>query len=122
MRRNIGRLFGMAASVALAAMALVFAVAVVDEIGGGEITPGAVVVLLAGVGIFGSLVLGPVGRALGRLIEGEADPDAVSRETLQDLEERVHELSLHGQRLLELEERLEFTERLLARESGVPPR
>lgn len=117
MRRAIGRVFGIFTAVSLAGMALLFTVVAVDEIGGGDLTPAVAVIVVAGVGIFGSLVLGPVGRATGRLIEGEGGPDDTLRETVRDLEDRIHELSLDGQRLLDLEERLEFTERLLARQS-----
>lgn len=68
--------------------------------------------LMAGVTI--AIVLrGPVGRALARRIEGRYGPDESDAARVQELEQRVMELE-HGQtRFAELEERLDFAERLL---------
>ena len=59
---------------------------------------------------------GPLGRALARRIEGSraADHDAAQR--LEEVEARLQSLELTQERMLELEERLDFAERLLARE------
>lgn len=61
---------------------------------------------------------GPLGRALARRIEGSAgqsDPAAVA-----EVEARVAHLEQQLDRLHELEERLDFTERLLAQERERP--
>ena len=61
-------------------------------------------------GIGGTIVLrGPLGRALARRLEG-GSPPAV------DVEPLLHELDEVRSRMVELEERMDFTERLLARE------
>ncbi|HSB54211.1 MAG TPA: hypothetical protein VLD58_07630 [Gemmatimonadales bacterium] len=60
--------------------------------------------------LLGAVALGPIGRAIARRIEGRlhGGPD-------QEVDRYLLELEQTRQRLLELEERMEFTERLLAR-------
>ncbi len=63
----------------------------------------------AALGIF----FGPVGKALGRWIESAAHrQDGGSPE----VEQRLQEFERMGQRIGELEERLDFTERMLAQQ------
>jgi hypothetical protein len=67
-----------------------------------------------------AVFMGPVGRALGRGIEAVVGrfvtkgPDREQAAELARLGERVEELMQVEQRLLEVEERLDFAERLLA--------
>lgn len=78
--------------------------------------------LFGAVGVIGgSLLLGPVGQALGRLIGGKraGSKDGLSTgemaaQRIVELEARVAELEEQQSRVAELEERLDFTERLLA--------
>ena len=64
-------------------------------------------------GIGGTIVLrGPLGRALARRLE-DAPPSV-------DVEPLLHELDEVRSRMVELEERMDFTERLLAREREAP--
>ena len=65
--------------------------------------------ILSITGLLGFVALGPIGRALARRIEGSAD------RSVDLLERRLAELERSHHRLLELEERVEFSERLLAR-------
>lgn len=60
------------------------------------------------------LVTGPVGKALGRWLESYGG-SAVDPHRLQELEARVAELEALNQQTAELEERLEFAERLLGK-------
>lgn len=61
-------------------------------------------------GIGGTVVLrGPLGKAIARRIEGQLDPGV-------DLEPLLHELDEVRARMIEMEERMDFTERLLARD------
>ena len=70
-------------------------------------------ILMLGIG--GTVVLrGPLGRALARRIEGQPSEPV-------DLEPMVHELDDLRARMAELEERQDFTERLLAREREPVP-
>jgi hypothetical protein len=65
-------------------------------------------------------LFGPLGTALGKRIEtrgGRTIPDS-TRADLERLENRVAELDGVEQRLLEIEERLDFAERMLT--SGRP--
>ncbi len=85
---------------------------------------GMVITIVITVAIAGTIVLrGPLGRALARAIElgagGGRSPDDEAR--LAHLEQRMAELEAGQTRLAELEERVDFAERLLAR-SDVPVR
>jgi hypothetical protein len=71
----------------------------------------------AGAGLIYAVALrGPLGRAIGRMLEGEgeSDADGVLGLRVADLEDRLQEISLETQRFAEIEDRLEFAERLLA--------
>ena len=59
-------------------------------------------------------ILGPIARAIARRLEGRGG-DAALHEELQVLRERVGEVDQLRERMLELEERVDFAERLLAR-------
>ncbi len=76
----------------------------------------AIIAIAAVAGI--ALVLYPIARALARRLEGRG----VSNEVLQQLDElreRVRDLESSQHRVAELEERLDFTERLLAQRRDV---
>lgn len=66
--------------------------------------------ILAITGIIAFVALGPIGRAIARRIEGR---DPVPGD-LADVEGRLGTLEQQAQRVAELEERLEFAERMLA--------
>jgi hypothetical protein len=60
------------------------------------------------------IILWPLMRAFGRRLEGKGSPDPALKADIEDLHARFGEIdSLHA-RVLELEERVDFTERLLA--------
>lgn len=60
-----------------------------------------------------TVILWPVARAIGRRLERKGMADAAQ---LEELEARVAELEEHHLHLAELEERVEFAERVLARQ------
>lgn len=60
-----------------------------------------------------TLVLFPLMRALARRIEGRGGAAELAQQ-VEDLRERVREVEVLQGRVIELEERLDFTERLLA--------
>lgn len=67
------------------------------------------------------ILRGPVGRALARRIEGGKSPDDVQALTAVDeMQVRVAQLEQQVDRMHELEERLDFTERLLAQQREQP--
>ena len=73
----------------------------------------AAIVLVMMVALVGALTL-PLIRAWARRIEGRG-PDAGLHDDIAQLRERVGELESVAARVPELEERLDFAERLLAR-------
>lgn len=66
---------------------------------------------LLGLGFF----FGPLGKALARRVE----PRSKDGEATRELETRVADLEANGERMAELEERLDFAERLLAQQRDV---
>lgn len=82
--------------------------------------PAAAIMVLA---IVAGFVLWPMARAWARRIEGKTVDQALLNE-LDQLRNRVAELEESNHRLLELEERVDFSERLLSqgREGAAAPR
>ncbi|MGH6885350.1 MAG: hypothetical protein ACREGK_04670 [Geminicoccales bacterium] len=66
------------------------------------------------------IFFGPIGRAVGRLIEGPKRGPVAGDPVVHDLRARVEQLEAERGRIAELEERLDFAERMLAqrREPG----
>lgn len=75
-------------------------------------SPAFVMVVLAGL-VAATLVLWPLVRALARRLEGKTAPNAALLAEVDELRGRVQELEGTQSRLLDLEERLDFTERIL---------
>ena len=75
-------------------------------------SPLFVMVIIAGLAA-ATLVLWPLVRALARRLEGKAALGAAAQAEIDELRSRVHELEGNQSRLLDLEERLDFTERIL---------
>jgi hypothetical protein len=73
----------------------------------------AAVVLLLGVGLIIAALTWPLIRAIARRIEGGA-PGAEMQAELESLRERVRQLEEMAPRMAELEDRLDFTERVVA--------
>jgi Tfp pilus assembly protein PilO len=61
-----------------------------------------------------TIVLWPLARALGRRLEGRGAVDAALRAEVEQLQHRLGEVDSMQVRLAEMEERLDFAERLLA--------
>jgi len=81
------------------------------------VTQPPAVTLMMALGFFAAcaVVLFPLMRALGRRLEGRpAGPDPAVRNELDQLRHRMDEIEMLQGRILELEERVDFTERLLA--------
>jgi hypothetical protein len=70
--------------------------------------------LILGAGVV-LILRGPLGRALGRRIEGSGGAAEELAAKVADLETRLADLEQERLRVAELEERLDFAERLLAR-------
>jgi Tfp pilus assembly protein PilN len=61
-----------------------------------------------------TIVLWPLARALARRLEGRGGQDAALRGEVEHLHQRLGEVDQLQVRISELEERLDFTERMLA--------
>lgn len=61
-----------------------------------------------------TVILWPIMRAFARRLEGKGNADSVLRAEVEHLHTRLADVDLLQSRLLELEERVDFTERLLA--------
>jgi hypothetical protein len=72
------------------------------------------VVLLLGAGLIVAALLWPLIRALARRIDGGA-PSTEMQTELDGLRERVRQLEEMPPRMAELEERVDFTERMVAK-------
>jgi hypothetical protein len=81
----------------------------------------AAVVLLLGVGLILAALVWPLIKAIARRIEGGA-PAAEVQAELESLRERVRQLEEMPRRMVELEERIDFTERVLAQPQQQPAR
>ncbi len=118
MNKSGTKILGIALVLALAGMSLTFLAASINGLArdGFEF----VLAALAGGGVFFWLMLrGPVGKSIASLLEGDTQHDEELTMRVEDLESRLAELSLEQQRIGELEERLDFTERLLSQQ-GAP--
>jgi hypothetical protein len=81
----------------------------------GDIAPMVITTVLT-VAVAGTIVLrGPLGRALARAIELGAGWQPQDDARMAHLEQRIAELEAGQARLVELEERVDFAERLLSR-------
>ncbi len=80
----------------------------------GSLNDLAAVVLLLGAGLIVAALIWPLIRALARQIEGGA-PSPEMRAELDGLRERVRQLEEMQPRMAELEERVDFTERIVAK-------
>jgi hypothetical protein len=80
---------------------------------GGSLEGIAAVVLLLGAGLIVAALVWPLIRAIARRIEGGA-PGVEMQAELESLRERVRLLEEMAPRMAELEDRLDFTERVVA--------
>ncbi len=123
MSGRFGRSLAMMLVLALAGASLIFLAYLLDQAArhGVEL----VIAGLVGLGGMGYLMLrGPVGKAIAAMLEGSGAGDGMLAQRVADLEARLADVEHRGlgsgeveqayARLAEVEERLEFTERLLA--------
>ena len=81
---------------------------------GAPIDPPALVMIVVASLVAATLVLWPLVRALARRLEGKGEVNAALQAEVEELRLRVQELESSQSRVLDLEERLDFTERILA--------
>jgi hypothetical protein len=83
--------------------------------------PPAIVVIVTVSLLAATIILWPVMRAFARRIEGKSGRDLPRRAEVEELQHRLGEVNALHVRLAELEERLDFAERLLASKPGDRP-
>jgi hypothetical protein len=66
------------------------------------------------------ILRGPLGKAIARRIEGLAAAGRIAPAEMDELRNRIEEMEQQVARVHELEERLDFTERLLAQQREQP--
>jgi Tfp pilus assembly protein PilO len=76
--------------------------------------PPAVVFIVVAALVASVVILWPLMRAFARRVEGKGGVDTALRAEVDQLQARLSEVDTLHQRVAELEERLDFTERLLA--------
>jgi hypothetical protein len=76
--------------------------------------PPAIVMIVFMALLATTVILWPVMRALARRLDGKSADPALHAE-IEQLQQRLSEVDVLQQRVAELEERIDFTERMLAR-------
>ena len=69
---------------------------------------------IAAAAIFVALIRGPIGKAIARMLDGHLAQDDQLVMRVEQLEDRLSEIGMDQLRVAELEERLDFAERLLS--------
>ncbi len=103
---------GIGLTIGLIGAALTFLVVVLEESRHFD-NPMPVMVMVAGSLMFLGLMRSPIGKAIGRMLEDDAVPDEQLAMRIEDLEARVAELSMEQSRVMELEGRIDFAERMI---------
>jgi len=80
-----------------------------------QLSPGAIVMVVLLVTAAITIVCWPIARALARRLEGRPSLTPALQQDLEDMHHRLADVDGLQQRVSELEERLDFAERLLAR-------
>ncbi|MES2304110.1 MAG: hypothetical protein V4558_01310 [Gemmatimonadota bacterium] len=113
---------GLMLTLGVTAMGLMYLAFVMDE-GRNIDNPMPVFALLTGGVLFAALMFGPIGKAVGKMLEGDPPADDQLAMRVEDLEARIAELTMEQSRVAELEDRLDFTERMISQREreALPP-
>ncbi len=125
MKRRGSRTAGIFLTLALSGMALMFLTILLDGPGGSNAN--TAITGFLGIGAFSWLLLrGPVGKAIAGMLEGGTESGPDDQDRLAELEHRFAELEQRGltsgeveqayARLAEMEDRVEFAERMLTQQ------
>jgi hypothetical protein len=82
--------------------------------------PGSILFIILVSVVAATVILWPIVRALARRLEGKGTGDAGLKADVEHLHQRLGEVDALQARVGELEERLDFAERLLARTPEAP--
>jgi hypothetical protein len=103
----------MVLTLGLTGMAIGFLIAMMEEAHGMH-DPTPVFGMVAGAVVFGILLRGPVGKAIGKMLDSGDAVDSRLAERVEQLEAQVFDTASEQHRIAELEERIDFAERMLA--------
>ena len=117
--RTESKFWGVVLTLGISGMGLFFLFAVMEESRNIPI-PVAVFSALTAGAIFFGLLRGPIGRSVSKMLDGQQAPDDQLGLRVDQLEDRLAELGMDQHRVAELEERLDFAERLLSQREPVP--
>ncbi|MGH7583010.1 MAG: hypothetical protein ACREL5_07295 [Gemmatimonadales bacterium] len=112
MSRSFSRFWGVVLTLGLTISGLIFAFAIVDDNHGNpqDLAIASLVVMGA---FYVLMIRGPVGKAIARMLEGGGQ-DEQTAARLAQIEAQQADLIADSQHMLDLEERLDFAERILA--------
>jgi len=110
--RSFSRFGGVVLTLGLTISGLIFAFAIVDDNHGNpqDLAIASLVVMGA---FYVFMIRGPVGKAIARMLDGSGQDEQLSARLAQ-LEAQQADLIADSQHVLEIEERLDFAERILA--------
>jgi hypothetical protein len=111
--RNFSRALGVVLALGLTIIGMGF-LAGMTQASRSVNTPAPVFGMVVAGAVFFALIRGPIGRAIGRMLEGPGESDDQLAARVDQLELLVQDMSADQQHVAELEERLDFAERLLA--------
>jgi len=83
--------------------------------------PSSVVMIVTVSCLAAVCILWPIMRAIGRRLENKSAGDPALRADLEQMHQRLGEVDALQAQVAELEERVDFAERLLARSPETPP-
>jgi hypothetical protein len=83
------------------------------------VPPSVLLIVVVSV-VAATIILWPIVRAFARRLEGKGTGDPALKAEVEQLHQRLGEVDALQVRLAELEERLDFTERMLARTPEAP--
>lgn len=112
------KFWGVVLTLGLTTAALIFLIATME---GSRVMTNFMPVfgMIAGAGIFYAILRGPIGKAIAKMLEGQSMPNEQLVIRVENLEDRLAESGMDQLRMAELEERLDFAERLLSQREPV---
>ncbi len=113
MSNNSSKFVGMILTLGLTAMAIGFLIAMMEESRGIN-NPVPAFAIVGGAAIFAVMLRGPVGRAIGKMLDSSPAHDDQLALRVEQLESQLLDSRDAFDRVAELEERVDFAERMLS--------
>jgi hypothetical protein len=117
--RQMSRFWGVVLTLGLTGGGLIFLFGTMEESRSINI-PMPVFAAIAAAGLYVALMRGAIGKAIAKMLEGgSSDADEQTMTRIDQLEDRLADLGMDQHRVAELEERLDFAERLLSQREPI---